>query len=817
MMDEDQPMESFSMDRDFEGGVFVGNEFYFEKKKAKRKMTKNDHVYGIFNEFDDSEGEVDPKRSRLQQPVSFVSGGTTGGTAGDKQEDTSKGGLGTNQTSERSGLGSTASTTTPSADHSAPPAPTPFVSSRSRPPARGRFGFAGTRDSVDQDFASFEKHTKGIGSKLLAKMGYKAGMGLGKQGEGIAEPIQVKMRPKGIGVGYGGFDEKTEQQKRHAMEQDMEEGMAQAAQTANEEEMEEDIVPQAWKRSSKHRKKKIVYRSSEDVLAESEGKTLIVDMRGPQTRVITSMEDVKSLPTGRAKLDPRKFPELQHNVKLLVDLAEVDIQKIDRKLRTEKDRLIAIGKERDELEKVLAEDEKRVSRVAEVMKIVEACKNMQGVDMADVIDTFKLLKDYKEEWTVFNLVCLIPPVAIPRLNEYLHQWDPLVEPTMPLSVFDSWRVVIGERPAMANGSSAEETVYAELISETVLPRLRSAATNAWNVRNCEPMVLFMAEWKPVLPPSIYKEIINQLVLPKLQMAVETWNPKTDTVPINVWTHPWLPIVGDALTPLFPSIKYKLQDTLRAWHPADHSAHVVIAPWANVFDRESFCSLLDQAVLPKVAMALGEMPINPANQYLDPFNWLMDWADVVPPQMIASVLERTFFPKWHRVLAHWLSNNPNLEEVQRWYTGWKSLFPDNVAETTVVKRHFTEALNAMNRAVAAAAGTTPSRWADEAPPLPPPLPSEPAPMPPPPLPRSPPRPAPRKPSTADMTLKDLMEEFARHHEIDFYAIPNKYYENNQVYTFGGVRCYLDNSKRLIFAQEKGSWRPTSLQQLLQMTT
>lgn len=57
------------------------------------------------------------------------------------------------------------------------------------PPAGGEYG-------------GFERHTTGIGSKLLSKWGFGgAGAGLGREGEGRAEPVEARQRAKGLGLG----------------------------------------------------------------------------------------------------------------------------------------------------------------------------------------------------------------------------------------------------------------------------------------------------------------------------------------------------------------------------------------------------------------------------------------------------------------------------------------------------------------------------------------------------------------------------------------------------------------------------------------
>ena len=56
--------------------------------------------------------------------------------------------------------------------------------------------------SVGLQYGQFERHTRGIGSKLMLQMGYLgAGSGLGREKQGIAEPLKAAQRPKKLGLG----------------------------------------------------------------------------------------------------------------------------------------------------------------------------------------------------------------------------------------------------------------------------------------------------------------------------------------------------------------------------------------------------------------------------------------------------------------------------------------------------------------------------------------------------------------------------------------------------------------------------------------
>lgn len=55
--------------------------------------------------------------------------------------------------------------------------------------------------SYSGDFGTFEAHTTGFGSRLMRRMGYVEGEGLGPDGRGLSEPVSQTSRPKNLGLG----------------------------------------------------------------------------------------------------------------------------------------------------------------------------------------------------------------------------------------------------------------------------------------------------------------------------------------------------------------------------------------------------------------------------------------------------------------------------------------------------------------------------------------------------------------------------------------------------------------------------------------
>jgi tuftelin-interacting protein 11 len=665
-------------------------------------------------------------------------------------------------------------------------------------------------------FGDWEKFTTGIGSKLLKQMGYKGG-GLGREGAGIAEPIAVKLRPKNVGLSYANIDEKSVKQK------------VQEARFLGGE-MEEVVEPEniksrkpkrLWKKTvqNEERRQKVVYKTAEEaaqeILTAPAKPQVILDYRGKDVKIITSMDQIKSdapeAPSigGAAPGEGSTiFPALTYNLNLLVDLTEIDIHNIEKNRVQTKDALVNKAQEKDDLEKQVKQEEDSMKRLKEVLDIISKCQQrvqqalLVAGDIPSVLTTLSKVVDmlqhkYAEEYRVHNLALTAVSIVASLLKKLTEKWVPLQEPASHVDTFKLWRTLLTPLPSQEGVvPNKPADPYTRLIVDLILPKLRMTLCNDWSVRNTEPATTLMETWMDVLPPLVMEDIVDYTIMPKLQYEVYYWDPTRDTVPIHAWLHPWLPILGSKLDPLYEPIRHKLTLVLSGWKPEDPSAFYIIAPWKNVFDQTSLEILLKRSILPKLGMALRQFIINPSGQNLELFNAVMLWESVIPINILALLLEVEFFPKWLHVLYTWLSASPNYEEISRWYIEWKKLFPPSLQAHEKIRAQLNHALAIMNRAIT---GGNPGTY------VPPPTSAPPAQPPPPPT-------KPPPPKNDDMTIKELVEQIALENSVAF--LPTKrQYDGKQVYSFGKLLIYMD--KQLIMVQDKpNKWGPISPSDLIQ---
>ncbi|KAF9071594.1 GC-rich sequence DNA-binding factor-like protein-domain-containing protein [Rhodocollybia butyracea] len=577
----------------------------------------------------------------------------------------------------------------------------------------------------------FAKLSGSFGARMLEKLGWKAGQGLGATGEGIVTPIESKMRPEKSGIAFRGFKEKTEQSKMEARRRgevvsDDEDPRARKAKKKEREA--KDKKAEAWKKPKKV-KLKVQHKTYEEILAEAgtessstAGIGQIIDATGAVPREVTSLADI-SINSWTPSIDSTRIPEVRHNVRLIAESCKIDLDGLAKEGKLLEERKRLVTQEDMRLRKRIETEADLIARLQQVQLVatdIDAKAKELSSNYDASLDQFsplfyKLTTDFDSEFERYRLDEVVVAAITPLVRRTVAQWQPLEDPNALVSTFRNWRRALRvnvDEPAPETqvdvyGTKTISTApvqiqkpmtpFESLLWNIWLPKVRTAINNEWSPKAPQSALKLYEAWSTFLPPFIRDNMLDQLILPKVQKAVADWNVKLDKVSLQTIVFPWLPHVGLRLEDFVGDARRKIKSLLRHWNtgddlPADLNAWKDYSCGSKVsmqvFDVGDWDAMLLKYIVPKLGASLR-----------DDFKHVLQWIDILRPSIFSQLFEAEFFPKWLDVLHIWLIQpKVSFGEVADWFDWWKQSFPESLQGVPGISRGFTRGVQLMHQAL-----------------------------------------------------------------------------------------------------------------------
>ena len=579
---------------------------------------------------------------------------------------------------------------------------------------------------------------KSFGARMMAKMGYVQGRGLGKEGQGRNVIIEANLRPQGIGL--GAVREKTDlerqEEKRQArlrgevvVDSDEEEKKKKAAR--KKRALAGGLSSGTGSGASTPRRQKPKYLTLDEIKKAAPGLNIpdaftpILDLTGPGKKMLTSSSGLMTPTDGAPATESVEAVESRK----LARRAQNDFIAILEEWRSLQERKayleLQLQQEGQELEDFVAGLEGNQAIAASCDKLshpaeIEEADRHTGLSrrlgqiirelkVADASLSDDLLPKIKDELTAVAVAAIHP-----TFKDFLATWDPLEEPK-PRFLDDMISIsgLLGhQRPGKPQRKSTA-TPFEAMMYKLWLPRMASAVRQ-WNVRDSEQLLAVFEAWEKLMPRFVRAQLLEQDIVRKLEEAVAKWEPrrkKHHSLP-HVWIFPWLQYLPPhhldpkSSTGLVADVKRKFRKLIEVW---EFNRGVIpgLKQWKEVLrpskSQDQWKPLVMNHLLASMARHLrANFRVDPQDQepYLENLTGVFEWVSVISAAMIGEVIVTEVFPAWHEVLYQWLiTEEANYEEIGQWFMWWKDeVFPEEIRSLPSVAAEFAKGTALIDRAL-----------------------------------------------------------------------------------------------------------------------
>ncbi|VCU40444.1 Bgt-3610 [Blumeria graminis f. sp. tritici] len=581
-------------------------------------------------------------------------------------------------------------------------------------------------------------------ARMMEKMGYKEGQGLGKEGQGRNRIIEVTIRPQGAGL--GAVKEKSNQEileeKRQAnvRGESCVETNDEQFNASNDLKATTQLYRNENKPSSSRKNLGPKFLTLDEVQKAAPGLIIpeslvtILDMTVPGTKLLSSTSGIltDSLKTHR---NENSETLEQVEVRKILRRAQYDLSAYVEEWKNLQDRKayvqMTIAQQQQEIEQGLQQISQLKFLAEKSQQISQAMNNIELDSVIELLENAEFSKNSQTSTEKEELLEVTVAVIHPYLRRAADNWKPLEDPTLGgiVSRLAKIREILGtvsneddpvclQNYTISNKNnitySKKSTVHESMMYKIIFPKIISAINSEWDVYDSTTLQSLIEVWKDLLPSFVRKQIFDQAIIGKLNVALSSWNPKKKTHKLpHLWLFPWLPYLPvhhsdpKSSTGLVNDVWRKLRRSIDSW---DFRKGILpgLEQWREVFftndKNDNWTFLIVNHVLPSMSRFLGNEKnfiVNPNDQspYMTSLQGVFAWQKIIKSKTLAQIFADTIFPLWHRVLYQWLTLVGPNEEIGQWFEWWRDdVFPEGIKTQKSIQDEFNKGHNMITQAL-----------------------------------------------------------------------------------------------------------------------